>query len=71
MPRCCALITHPHTDKPPVFVAVNSEDEAVGKKLAQEAAEEVYGKLHAEDPERHPASPDVQVFVGDTESPSG
>lgn len=63
MPRCCVAINDPKTKKRAVFVAVENDDEATGKALARDAAEEIYRKLHAEDPERLSRSPDVRVFT--------
>lgn len=63
MPRCCVAINDPKTKKHAVFVAIENDDEAAGKALAKDAAEEIYRKLHAQDPERLPRSPDVQVFI--------
>lgn len=69
MPRCCVQINHPHTKQPAVFVAVDNDDEAAGKQLANDAAHAAYGTLNAKDPERHPDTPDVQVFT-DGEPPT-
>jgi len=70
MPRCCAEINNPKTHKTAVFVAVDSDDEAAGKDLARDAAQAAYGALNASDPDRHPDTPDVDVFTDEERRPS-